>query len=307
VNIDLALCPASLLFFQTISSTSYSRQSGGWAARSIKERLERRSADVFLDVESINSGRFETVILNEIGRRDRFVVLLTSDTCSRLGSPSDWGRRELERALELKKNVVPVLLEGARLEDVSPAVPLKEQLLALNACPLPFALFIEATNTLYERYLSNPTIGELEIRTAEEYFNKGCDAQQREHWVEAEQWYEQAVGLRRRPEYLLGLSVAKHNQGRNEEALNDLDAAITADPFASEIMVAKFNLLPHMDRMNEAIDLYGGGWHRQAQQRAASSAKRVLDRLSKGDSFVDSVRSIPEFLFLYRLVSRRVV
>jgi hypothetical protein len=44
---------------------SYSRQSGGWAARSIKERLERRGADVFLDVESINSGRFETVIRPE--------------------------------------------------------------------------------------------------------------------------------------------------------------------------------------------------------------------------------------------------
>jgi len=201
--------------------------------------------------------------------------------------------------LELKKNVVPVLLEGTQVEDVSPAFPLREQLLALNACPLPFALFTEATNTLYERYLSNPTIEELEIRTAEEYFNKGWDAQQCEHWTEAEKWYEQAVGLRRRPEYLLGLSAAKHNQDRDEEALNDLDAAMAADPFASEIMEAKFNLLQHMDRMKEAIDLCGGGWQRQAQQRAASLAKRVLDRLSKGDSLIDSVRSIPELSFLY--------
>jgi tetratricopeptide (TPR) repeat protein len=189
--------------------------------------------------------------------------------------------------------------DGTRLEDVSPQFPLRTQLLALNACPIPFVLFAEATETLYERYLSNPTIEELEIRTAEEYFNNGRDAQGRKDWVEAEQWYEQAVGRRRRPEYLLGLSVAKHHQGRDEEALNDLDAAIAADPFASEIMVAKFNLLQEMDRMKEAIDLYGGGWSRQAEQRAAHFAKRVLKMLSDGGTLVDGVRSIPEMTFLY--------
>ena len=278
---------------------SYSRKSGGWAARSIKERLDRRGADVFLDVENINAGRFETVILNEIGRREHFVVLLTPETCGQLGSPTDWVRRELERALELKKNVVPILLDDTRLEHVSPNFPLRDQLLSLNACPMPFALFAEATETLYERYLSNPTIEELEIRTAEEYFKKGLDAQGREDWVEAERWYEHAVDLRRRPEYLLGLSAAKHNQDRNEEALNDLDAAIAADPFASEIMVVKFNLLQYMDRMKEAIDLYGGGWRRQAEQRATNFAKRVLQRLSVGGSLVDAIRNIPELTFLY--------
>jgi tetratricopeptide (TPR) repeat protein len=278
---------------------SYSRKSSAWAARSLKEGLERRGADVFLDLENINSGRFETVILNEIGRRDHFVVLLTPDTCDRLGTSTNWVRRELERALELKKNVVPILLDDTRIESVSPAFPLKEQLLALNACPLSLALFNEATDTLFNRYLSNPTIEELEIKTAEEYFQSGLDAQKREDWVEAEKWYGRAVGLRRRPEYLLGLGAAKHNQDRDEEALSDLDAAIATDPFAYELMEAKFNLLQHLDRMKEAIDLYGGGWRRQAQNHAITLARRVLDRISKGDTFEQSLRSIPQLSFLY--------
>ncbi len=62
---------------------SYHRESSGWAALMIKRELELRGADVFVDIERINSGRFETVILNEIGRREHFVALLTSSrsTC----------------------------------------------------------------------------------------------------------------------------------------------------------------------------------------------------------------------------------
>jgi hypothetical protein len=137
---------------------SYNRQSAGWAARSIKERLERQGADVFLDVENINSGRFETVILNEIGRRDHFIVLLTPEACERLESQDNWVRRELARALELRKNVIPVLLDGAKLENVAHQFLLREQLLGLNALTLPFELFQEAIGTLYERFLTQPTI-----------------------------------------------------------------------------------------------------------------------------------------------------
>jgi tetratricopeptide (TPR) repeat protein len=277
---------------------SYHRESAGWPARLIKERLERQGADVFMDVENINSGRFETVILNEIGRRDHFIVLLTPETCERLGSKGNWVRKELERALELRKNVVPVLLDGATIERVPSAFPRREQLLGINACTLPFELFSESIDTLYERFLSKPTIEELESKTAEEYFRAGQEAQEREAWVEAEREFEHAVRLRRRPEYLLGLAVARHQQGRNLEALNDLDAAISANPFAFEIMQAKFNLLQHLNRMQEAIDL-PEQWRKQAQQRASAFAERILRKVSDGSDLLESVRSIPELTFLY--------
>jgi hypothetical protein len=80
--------------------------------------------------------------------------------------------------------------------------------------------------------------------------------------------------------------------------LNDLDAAISADPFDFEIMNAKFNLLQHLERMREAIEL-PDQWRRQAQQRASGFAQRILRRVSDGSNLVDSVRSIPELAFLY--------
>ena len=116
----------------------------------------------------------------------------------------------------------------------------------------------------------------LEVLTAEEHFKAGAEAQEREIGRRQSGTHEKAVRLVRRPEYLLGLSVARHRLGRDLEALSDLDGAIAADPFAPEIMEAKFNLLQHMDRMQEAIALYGGGWKREAERRAASFAARIL-------------------------------
>ena len=86
---------------------SYRRGYSGWAARSVYQALKSRGVDVFMDVEAIDAGRFETVVLNEIASRDHFLVLLDSRTCQDLALEGDWVRRELERALELEKNVVP--------------------------------------------------------------------------------------------------------------------------------------------------------------------------------------------------------
>jgi hypothetical protein len=63
-------------------------------------------------------------------------------------------------------------------------------------------------------------------------------------------------------------------------------------------MQVKFNLLQHLDRMKEAIDL-PGQWRTQAQQRASGFAERILGKLADGSDLVESVRSVPELTFLY--------
>jgi hypothetical protein len=82
------------------------------------------------------------------------------------------------------------------------------------------------------------------------------------------------------------------------EALNDLDAAIAADPFEFEIMNAKFKVLQSLDRMTEAIDL-PDQWQAQAKQRASGFAQRIFRKISDGATLVEGVRSIPELTFLY--------
>ena len=78
---------------------SYQRSSGAYVARAIYQSLTQRQYDVFLDVEKVDSGRFENVILNELGRRPHFVVVLTPSTVTAIESASDWVRREIEPIL----------------------------------------------------------------------------------------------------------------------------------------------------------------------------------------------------------------
>lgn len=277
---------------------SYQRRTGGWLAHLLKEKLEQRGCDVFLDVEDINSGRFETVILNEIGKRDHFLVLLTPGVCDRLGAKDDWVTRELDRALELGKNVVPLLADGGALSSISPQFAQRSALLALNALPLSHYHIDAELAVLYERFLSNPTIQELEVLTAEEHFGRGEAAQQAEDWPKAETEYAAAVRLRRRPEYLLGLSVAKFRQNRIDEALVDLDAAMAGDPFAPEIRDAKFDLLQRVDRMREALDLMRD-WPLQAERRSNQIANRVLAKTGTGLDLCACLDEVQELHFLY--------
>ena len=246
----------------------------------------------FMDVKDINSGRFKNVIHNEIAKRDSFIVVLSPGTCGKLASQEDWVRRELELALELKKNVIPVLIDGVTIQDIPASLPIRDVIVSLNALNVNFDYFDEAIHNLYNRYLMNPTIQELEFEVAEEHYEKGLDAHSREDWKVAELEFEKAVSRVRRPEYLLGLGVAKHRQGRNPEALSDINAAIAMDPFGWKLMEAKFDILQNMDKMKEAIDL-PAEWERQARNTANAYASRIFAGLENGLDLLESAEKNP--------------
>src|SRR5947199_9638545 len=90
---------------------SYRRTNVPWAL-AIFQNLTHHGYDVFFDFNGIASGNFERIILGNIKARAHFVVLLTPDALERTGDPGDWLRREIETAIELRRNIVPVMLEG---------------------------------------------------------------------------------------------------------------------------------------------------------------------------------------------------
>src|ERR1700733_8548923 len=90
---------------------SYRRTNVPWAL-AISQNLTHHGYDVFFDFNGIASGDFEQVILGNIKARAHFVVLLTPSALERSGEPADWLRREIETALDTKRNIVPVMLEG---------------------------------------------------------------------------------------------------------------------------------------------------------------------------------------------------
>jgi hypothetical protein len=90
---------------------SYRRTNAPWAL-AIYQNLTHHGYDVFYDFNGIASGDFERVILENISARAHFLVLLTPSALERCDEPADWFRREIETALETKRNIVPLMLEG---------------------------------------------------------------------------------------------------------------------------------------------------------------------------------------------------
>lgn len=94
---------------------SYRRQAGWTVARSVHDRLSAMGAQVFIDVESINEGRFAQIIEKAITDCDHFVVVLAPGTLE-----SEWVRREVQLAIHHEKNIVPLLAGGFQLDDSMP-------------------------------------------------------------------------------------------------------------------------------------------------------------------------------------------
>ena len=90
---------------------SYRRTNYPWAL-AVYQNLTGQGYDVFFDFLSIPSGDFETVILENIRGRAHFIVILTPSALERCSEPGDWLRREIEAAMDEKRNIVPLMLES---------------------------------------------------------------------------------------------------------------------------------------------------------------------------------------------------
>lgn len=98
--------------------------------------------DVFFDYQSINSGGFEQVILQNIKARAHFIIILTPSALERCKNPGDWLRREIETAIDENRNIVPLMLEGFDFGSplIREALTGKLALLSgINALPVPDA------------------------------------------------------------------------------------------------------------------------------------------------------------------------
>lgn len=87
---------------------SYRRDRGSELARSVRSELERRGFSVFLDVEDLRSGSFNTALLSEIDASSDFILILTKGALDNCSMPNDWVRKELACALKTNTNIVPL-------------------------------------------------------------------------------------------------------------------------------------------------------------------------------------------------------
>jgi len=91
---------------------SYRRNGGESMAILLRDRLTSKNYSVFLDIESLNSGSFNTKLLQVIENCTDFVIVLSEGSLDRCVNEDDWVRMEILHALRNNKNVIPIMLRG---------------------------------------------------------------------------------------------------------------------------------------------------------------------------------------------------
>jgi hypothetical protein len=136
---------------------SYRRDDESWG-QAIFQHLTQHGYDVFIDYDGIASGKFETVIFENIRSSAHFLVLLTPTALERCSDPKDWMRREIEAAIDSQRNIVPLMFGSFDFGTPAIASQLTGKLAALkeyNGLPVPKTYFSSAMERL-RKFLSVP-------------------------------------------------------------------------------------------------------------------------------------------------------
>jgi hypothetical protein len=141
---------------------SYRRSESKYAAVAVFQYLTSRGYDVFMDYESLGSGNFEQVILAEIAARPHFILLLAPKSLDRIVERRDWLRREIERAIELERNVIPLFFDGFKFNQVERLltgnlVKLKD----FNGFDIYIDYFFDGMSKLENRFLNSRPVGRI--------------------------------------------------------------------------------------------------------------------------------------------------
>ncbi len=91
---------------------SYRREGGYAMARLLYEHLQNVGISAFLDLEELHSGPFNVALYEAIEKSENFVLVLPPDSLCRCQEENDWLRLEAEHAIKLKKNIIPLMLQG---------------------------------------------------------------------------------------------------------------------------------------------------------------------------------------------------
>ncbi|CAD5221228.1 unnamed protein product [Bursaphelenchus xylophilus] len=105
---------------------SYRRSTGNQLASLIKVLLQLRGYKVFIDVDKLYAGKFDSHLLKNIQAAKHFVLVLTPHSLDRLlndNNCEDWIHKELRCAFEHQKNVIPIFDQHFEFPAVESELP----------------------------------------------------------------------------------------------------------------------------------------------------------------------------------------
>jgi hypothetical protein len=278
---------------------SYRRTSLPWAL-AVFQHLTSQGYDVFFDYLSIPSGDFEKIIIENIRGRAHFIVILTPSALERCNEAGDWLRREIETAMEEKRNVVPLMVESF---DFGNPITVKaltgklENLRRYNALRVPSEYFFEAMGRLRNQFLNVPldavvhpiSEGVQQIAeehqvaasdtkpvrptelTAQELIEQGYLNERNKNYEEAVRFFTEAIRLQ--PDFIKPILLKTiYQKNINEfelqrfrltyELLNDLRPPVIIQDLKSALENLAHKLIQiNKDKLKIMVDIETNGQH----------------------------------------------
>lgn len=134
---------------------SYRRDGGFDLAQVIYEKLSKRGYRVFMDIESLRSGKFNEKLFTVISECTDFILILSPHSLDRCRNEGDWVRTEIEFAIEKKKNIIPIQASGFTEPDNLPGTV--KEVLSYNRILPTHALFNEAMDKMCREFIHSKT------------------------------------------------------------------------------------------------------------------------------------------------------
>lgn len=261
---------------------SYRRTVSSFIAHAIFLDLHAHGYNVFMDADlGGKAGHFEFV-LRQIETRQHFVVILTPGALELCRDTDDEQRRELERAIDLKRNIVPVLTRDLRLNHPIDVLSGKLAVLAqLPALDLPVGYFDVAMQRLRTQHLdhapplavtaptpedsqqvqacqlvlmSRPSPTPDQFR-AEYFFDRSFSSWLDEDYDATIMLCTQTIELD--PSFdlaYLGRAEAYMDKGMVKEAIDDYSAAIQLVPTKARVFAGRARAYRRQKRWLDALD-----------------------------------------------------
>jgi tetratricopeptide (TPR) repeat protein len=304
---------------------SYRRTNLPWALN-VFQNLTQHRFDAFLDYQGIASGDFESIIVENIKARAHFLVLLTPSALEGCDEPGDWLCREIEIALNAKRNIIPLLLEGFDFD--TPAIAGKltgklQDLRRYNALSIPPEYFLEGMERLREKYLNiplnavlHPPSARAELFAREQKAAAGTAQAVKTSELTAQHWFERGVAakkpdkklhffneaIRLKPDFsraLFNRGILRTERGDLDGAFRDLSEAINLDPSLAKAFFTRGNIKQQMGDLDGAIRDFNEAIRLNPNLDLAFNARGIVrarngDNVGGAKDLDEAIRLIPD-------------
>lgn len=227
---------------------SYRREGGEFLASLLYQRLSSDGYSVFLDVESLRSGKFNEQLFKVIDECTDFLLILPPNGLNRCVHPDDWVRLEIERAVDCGKNIIPVMMRGFEWPEV---LPEKLQGIRLeNGVTANTELFDGVITRLEKKLLHSKEQEKIPENTKEQ---TPLSQQVREKWGSRSSGTEESPvkqAIRKKKEDRFLHEFTKRNE---ENVKKQADVIDSAEPKENNIGGRHFSLV---DSENESTIIY---------------------------------------------------